>query len=516
MLHLQRPGRTAAAGAALAVTIGLVAAAAPAGATTPAPPPDRLYVDVAGTAGEAAARLSGQARTDALTIASQPIARWFTSGTPAEVQARADAYVDAAAADGSIPVLVAYNVPFRDCSQYSAGGARSTAEYNAWIDGLAAGIGDRDAIVIVEPDGLGIIPFNIDGNGNPEWCQPPEADPATAVTDRYDQLNHAVDALKANPGTKVYLDATHPAWLGVGDITQRLVRAGVARADGWFINASNYVPDNMAQKYSSWISQCLDLATNTWWQAAWCASQYYPASPNDFSTWALSDAAYAQAYADTGRTPDPATMKHGVIDTSRNGQGAWTAPPGKYTDAETWCNPPGRGLGVPPTLETGNPYIDANLWIKVPGESDGKCYRGTGGPLDPERGMEDPAAGVWFPEMARELVANAAVPIALGACKVTHKVTKDWKGHFAGAVVVKNTGSTTIDRWSLQFALTGGQRVTGDLGAKVTQLGPVVTAKGTLVTRIRPGHSVAFAYSGTGGAPLAPAFHLLKGSTCTA
>ena len=261
MFHLQRPGRTVAAGAALAVTIGLVAAAPATATGHPAPPPaaDRLYVDVAGTAGEAAARLSGQARTDALTIASQPIARWFTSGTPAEVRAKADAYVDSAAADGAIPILVAYNVPFRDCSQYSAGGAANTAEYEAWIDGLAAGIGDRAAIVIVEPDGLGIIPYNIDANGTAEWCQPADANPATAVADRYEQLNHAVDALKANPGTKVYLDGTHPGWLGVGDITQRLTRAGVARADGWFLNASNYVPDNMVQKYSSWISQCLDL-----------------------------------------------------------------------------------------------------------------------------------------------------------------------------------------------------------------------------------------------------------------
>ena len=99
-------------------------------------------------------------------------------------------------------MLVAYNIPFRDCAQYSAGGATSVAEYEAWIDAVAAGIGDREAVVILEPDGLGIIPwYTTDQRRRAEWCQPAEADPATAASDRFAMLNHAVDALGANPGT---------------------------------------------------------------------------------------------------------------------------------------------------------------------------------------------------------------------------------------------------------------------------------------------------------------------------
>ena len=56
-----------------------------------------------------------------------------------------------------------------------------------------------------------------------------------------------------------------------------------------------------------------------------------------------------------------------VIDTSRNGQGNF--------DNE-WCNPPGRGLGTPSTCNTNHRKCDAYLWIKVPGESDGKCNGG--------------------------------------------------------------------------------------------------------------------------------------------
>ena len=56
----------------------------------------------------------------------------------------------------------------------------------------------------------------------------------------HQQLKNAVDALPANPNAKVYLDATHPAWLGVGDIAARLVKAGVERSAGFFLNVSNY------------------------------------------------------------------------------------------------------------------------------------------------------------------------------------------------------------------------------------------------------------------------------------
>jgi endoglucanase len=97
---------------------------------------------------------------------------------------------------------------------------------------------------------------------------------------------------------------------------------------------------------------------------------------------------------------------HFVVDTSRNGQGPWQ-PDAVYPSPEDWCNPPDRGVGMRPTRDTGNELVDAFLWIKIPGESDGLCHRGTGGPEDPARDMIDPAAGQWFPEMALELVHNA-------------------------------------------------------------------------------------------------------------
>ena len=350
-----------------------------------------------------------------------PQAVWFTQGTPKTILQDVRNTVQRAADKGQVPILVAYNIPFRDCAQFSAGGATSVAEYKAWIDGFAAGIGHGKAVVILEPDSLGIIPWydpfgNRDTwvtNPNYEWCQPAEADSATAAADRFAMLSYAVDKLKANPGTSVYLDGTHSAWLGAGDAADRLIQAGVANADGFFLNVSNYVLDSRLKKYGTWTAKCIAFASNpsSWGNghSEWCASQYFPADPNDFSTWALTDQWYTDNVESQTWWYSESVLKHFVIDTSRNGQGPWT-PPADHPagDSQDWCNPPDRGLGLRPTANTGLTLIDAYLWVKIPGESDGQCNRwAPPGSPDPVRGIMDPAAGQWFPDMALELVQNA-------------------------------------------------------------------------------------------------------------
>jgi endoglucanase len=75
-----------------------------------------------------------------------------------------------------------------------------------------------------------------------------------------------------------------------------------------------------------------------------------------------------------------------------------------------------------PTLATDNELIDALLWIKTPGESDGECTRGLVpagetidpefGLIDPEFGLIDPAAGAWFPEQVLDLISYADPALA--------------------------------------------------------------------------------------------------------
>jgi endoglucanase len=475
-----------------------------------------LYVNPTSTTAQAAAALAGQARADAQLLAGFPSATWYTKGTPAEVGAEVDALLDGSAAAGAVPVLVAYNLPFRDCSQYSAGGAADTAAYNAWIDAFAAAVGSRDAVVVLEPDGLGIIPWYTSINGAAEWCQPADADPATAASDRFAQLNHAVDAFAALPNVAVYLDGTHSNWLGVGDISDRLIKAGIARADGFFVNASNYVQTERLQKYSHWISDCVYLSLNSWWHPEWCASQYFPANPADFTTWGLSDAEYDKAFADTGLARNPAAQPHALIDTSRNGQGPWTPPSGVYPDPQDWCNPPDRGLGLTPTTDTGDPLIDAYLWIKVPGESDGSCTRGTGGTIDPVRGMVDPVAGAWFPQQASELINFAKPPVARPACDVNYAVRVDWRGKALVTVTVTNTSATKIEGWSLRWTIPAGQSIRELIGGHETVSGQIVTVDNLKYNRvIKPGGKVAFVFLGKGGGTPEPLLFFLNDGVCT-
>jgi endoglucanase len=351
-----------------------------------------------------------------------PQAVWFTQGTPKTVRQDVRNTVQRAADKGTVPVLVAYNIPFRDCAQFSAGGATTVVEYKAWIDGFAAGIGSGQAVVLLEPDGLGIIPWYNPfadrdtwvTNPNYEWCQPAEANAATAAAERFEMMNYAVDKLKANPGTSVYLDGTHSGWLGAGDSADRLIQAGVGDADGFFLNVSNYRLNTHLQKYGPWVSKCIAFASNpaSWGigHSEWCASQYFPANPNDFSTWVLTDQWYTDNVESQTWWYSESVLEHFVIDTSRNGQGPWAPPAGLYPDPQDWCNPPDRGLGVRPTADTGVSLLDAYLWVKIPGESDGECTRGLGPggqTVDPEWGLIDPRAGAWFPEMALQLAQNA-------------------------------------------------------------------------------------------------------------
>ena len=97
---------------------------------------------------------------------------------PEEVRTQVEQVMSAARAHGEVSLLAARDVPFRDCAQCSAGGATSVEEDRAWIDGVAEGIGD--AIVILEPDGLAIIPFATMADGSLGWCRPEEADPEAA------------------------------------------------------------------------------------------------------------------------------------------------------------------------------------------------------------------------------------------------------------------------------------------------------------------------------------------------
>src|SRR5262249_23444143 len=154
-------------------------------------------------------------------IASRPVAEWI--GTD-DTEAQTRGLTESAAAADREALLVLYNIPHRDCGQFSKGGAADANAYRGWVDQVARGIGDRRATAVLEPDG--VLPPGDD-------CTPREYH-----EERYRLLAGAVDRLKKQPNTSVYLDAGNAGWSRPESLDEPLRRAGIDRADGFSVNVS--------------------------------------------------------------------------------------------------------------------------------------------------------------------------------------------------------------------------------------------------------------------------------------
>ncbi|WP_204048313.1 glycoside hydrolase family 6 protein [Microbispora siamensis] len=290
----------------------------------------------------------------------------------AEVKDTVTSTMRLAAAHDAVPVFLTDYVPLLDCSDR---GAPNEQTYKDWIDRIAAGIGAGRAVVVLEPNSLTELP----GTGD---C--PSGGKA-GMTERYRELGYAVDRLGKLPHTAVYLDGGIEGWPDFVAMADRLVNAGVGRADGFYLNSSDFQHTDSLLRYGDRLSRCVYLLSTK--GGGTCAD------------------------AEIDAVPDDAPLTHFVIDTSRNGKGVWDAPEGKYADPQLWCNPPGRGVGLRPTTDTGNELADAFLWIRHPGESSGRCLRGGPGPEDPVYHQVDPVGGSWWASLALERARNAVPPL---------------------------------------------------------------------------------------------------------
>ena len=195
-----------------------------------------------------------------------PQAAWFTQGTPRQTEQAVRSLVEQAAARRPCPSWWPITSLFGTAPSFAAGGATTVTEYEAWIDAFAAGVGEHTAVIILEPDGLGIIPWYKQFRGTDaevsgyEWCQPDQANEAAVAAERFAVTsNHAVDVLKALPCTR--LSGRHAQCLAERAPTLR--SASCKRA--WnertaFLNVSNYQLSEDQLAYGSAISDCIYLA----------------------------------------------------------------------------------------------------------------------------------------------------------------------------------------------------------------------------------------------------------------
>lgn len=157
-----------------------------------------------------------------------------------------------------------------------------------------------------------------------------------ARDERVRLIGDAVRVLAA-AGASTYVDGGHSHWVDPQQLASLMREVGVEQARGFATNVSNYQTDEDERVYADQLSGLLGGA-------------------------------------------------HYVIDSGRNGRGS----------SEEWCNPAGRAFGRTPEVVDDGSALDAYLWVKPPGESDGECQGGpAAGEFWPERALEMGSASGW-------------------------------------------------------------------------------------------------------------------------
>jgi cellulose 1,4-beta-cellobiosidase len=459
-------------------------------------------------------------------VASYPTAVWLdriAAIQGADGRMGLAQHLDAALAQrqGAAPitvVLVVYDLPNRDCAALASNGELTVAgggleRYETeFIDPIAAILSDpkyKDIRVaaVIEPDSL---PNLVTNSGMPA-CAEAQSSGAYAQGVQY-----AIRKLHAIENVYLYLDIAHSAWLGwpsnldaaVTLYTQVVQGAGgLDTVDGFITDTANATP----------LQEPFLTATQTVGGQEVKFARFYQANPY------VDESDYAAGlYAAFVGAGWPTSIGF-LIDTSRSGWGGPDRPAGPsasdvldtFVDASRidrrahrglWCNVEGEGLGEPPQASppglTGA-HVDALVWVKPPGESDGTNDASLTTHPDPNCDPAHvtsygvltgalpgaPVAGAWFPAQFAMLVKNAYPPVA------TDGTAPDYRAP-AGGTTAPTSGSGAGDAGSTPSggatsgvagsAASGGCASSGpmDLGA-----GGVLLLLGLAARRRRPrGH----------------------------
>ena len=269
--------------------------------------------------GPLAQRLAGNPRlahrvAELSKIAAEPEAQRISSsssgGGPGAIYAQTTKILcqNLAADPGSIPIFDTYFL------HPDLGGCPSSRQIHAdmptfhrRVDEMAAAVGRRPAVFLLELDGLGSTACIAQHGSLPTW----EA-----------ALRYEVDRMAALPHTVVYLEAGYSDANSVGYTAAALNRIGIGRIRGFFTNDTHLA-------------------------------------------WTIDEARWATAIS--RRTHGA----HFIVDTAENGRGPLLNKHPVTQGIEDLCNPPGRGLGPKDTTDTGFRYADAWMWTHPPGNSSG-------------------------------------------------------------------------------------------------------------------------------------------------
>ncbi|MFG2942394.1 glycosyl hydrolase family 18 protein [Streptomyces sp. NPDC048282] len=111
------------------------------------------------------------------------------------------------------------------------------------------------------------------------------------------------------------------------------------------------------------------------------------------------------------------------------------------------------------------------------------------------------------------LVGLASPAQAATSATATYTKSSDWGTGFGGGWTVKNTGTTSISSWTVEWDFPSGTSVTSAWDADVTSSGTHWTAKNKSYNgTIAPGGSVSFGFNGAGSG--SPSNCLINGASC--
>lgn len=353
---------------------------------------------------------------------------------------------------GDTPIVatfVIYNLPGRDCHALASNGelpltAEGLQTYKtSYIDPIVEVFSDPKyadirIVAIIEPDSLPNLVTNL---SDPKCAQ------ANSTNIYRDATRYALEKLHAIPNVYNYMDIGHSGWLGWDNNRQPAIDlftsvvagtpAGLASVDGFITNTANTTP--LEEPYLTDPNLTINGMQLK-------SAKYYEWNPYfdevDFTA-ALYSGFVAKGW--------PSSIGF-LIDTSRNGWGGPDRPTGasgttvdayansgridKRLHRGNWCNASGAGMGQPPqAAPAGYPasHLDAFVWVKPPGESDGSSTeipnnegKGFDRMCDPTYTSANgtltgalpgaPISGHWFHDQFVQLVQNAypAIPTSGG------------------------------------------------------------------------------------------------------
>ncbi|KAH7412187.1 1, 4-beta cellobiohydrolase [Phaeosphaeria sp. MPI-PUGE-AT-0046c] len=299
----------------------------------------------------------------------------------------ADIKTKNAAGSKLMATFVVYDLPDRDCAALASNGELAIDKdgeniyKTEYIDKIAAIIKkypDVSVNLAIEPDSLA----NMITNMNVAKCS--KAAPV------YEALTvYALKTLNL-PNVNMYLDGGHAGWLGwEANITPAAkFYAKVYKAAGSPRGVRGIVTN--VSNYNAYRTASCNVAITE-------------------SNKNCDEERYINAFAPLLRAEGfPA---HFIVDVGRNGK----QPTGQKAWGD-WCNVQGAGFGQRPTTETGNSLVDALVWVKPGGESDGTSDQ-SAARFDGFCGKESafkpaPEAGTWFQAYFEMLLKNANPALA--------------------------------------------------------------------------------------------------------